>query len=91
MERLRQRSVFKGGRNMKGNSQADRLLNYLQTHAGITPDVAYTKLGIYRLSARVFDLRDKGYKILTTMIPVKSKFNGEEVYVARYSLVKESL
>lgn len=76
---------------MKGNSQADRLLHYLKTHAGITPDVAYTKLGIYRLSARIFDLRDKGYKILTTMIPVKSKFNGEEVYVARYSLVKESL
>ena len=40
-------------------TQCDRLLNYLETHTAITPLDAWNELGIYRLGARVWDLRNK--------------------------------
>lgn len=46
-------------------SQTVMLLKYLKTHRSITPIDALTKLGIYRLSARIFNLRRMGYKIDT--------------------------
>jgi hypothetical protein len=46
-------------------SQNIRLINYLQTNTEINPLTAWQQLGIYRLSARVLDLRKEGYKIKT--------------------------
>ena len=49
-------------------SQNDRLLEYLKRHReGITTYQAVKILGIYRISARIADLRDRGYKISTIM------------------------
>lgn len=42
------------------------VLQYLREHPSLTPPVAYNDLGIYRLGARIFDLREKGHKILNT-------------------------
>jgi hypothetical protein len=47
--------------------QNARLLNLLQTGIPVTSDLALT-LGIRRLSARVFDLRSKGWGITTRMV-----------------------
>jgi len=40
-----------------------------------------------RLSGRIFDLRNDGYKIKTDVIPVKNR-RGETCYVASYTLEK---
>ncbi|MBO4924439.1 MAG: helix-turn-helix domain-containing protein [Bacteroidales bacterium] len=66
-------------------SQNKRLLSYLIEHSSITPDEAWRKLGIYRLSARIFDLREKGYNITTSTQTVICA-DGIEADVARYTL-----
>lgn len=70
----------------KKQSQCDRLINYLNTHTAITPMDSWNKLGIYRLGARVWDLRHKrGYRISKEMVEVKNRF-GEKCRVAQYRL-----
>lgn len=70
------------------NTQNGRLLAYLQRHASINPLEAWSQLGIYRLGARVFDLKKAGHNIVTSRKAVRNRF-GEEVNVASYSLVRE--
>jgi len=65
--------------------QQQRLLSYLKKHAGITPMEAWQILGIYRLSARVFELRRKGYDIRKVTAEVRNSFK-EKCHVAKYSL-----
>lgn len=65
--------------------QCGRLLDYLEDHVSITPSQAWKELGIYRLSARVFDLRSMGYDIETNRKEVFSPF-GESTYIAEYRL-----
>lgn len=58
-------------------SQNDRILMYLKTNKKITPAEAFTDLGIYRLSARIKELRERGHDIRTLMTESKdgeSKF-----------------
>lgn len=70
-------------------SQETRLLEYLKTHdAGIKPLEALQELGIYRLSARIKDLRDHGYNIVTNKVGVETAHGGT-AWVAEYRLVKE--
>ena len=64
-----------------------KILEYLSAHGSITPAEAFMKLGIYRLGARVFDLRRLGYPISTTMEYVIR--DGEQVKYARYSLSRQ--
>lgn len=55
-------------KNKTTKSQTERLLKYLMTHKkGITTHQACSILGIYRISARVADLRERGYQIETIM------------------------
>lgn len=70
------------------NTQNGRLLTYLQRHPSIDPLEAWTKLGIYRLGARVFDLKAAGHNIVTSRKSVRNRF-GEEISVASYALVRE--
>lgn len=66
--------------------QCDRLLDYLTQRGPIDPMTAWTELGIYRLGARVFDLKAAGHAITKTMVLVKNRFN-EDCRVAQYQLV----
>ena len=67
-------------------TQCDRLLKYLETHSGITPMDAWNKLGIYRLGARVWDLRHKRKLTITKqMVTVLNRY-GEKCRVAQYRL-----
>lgn len=70
---------------MKKPSQNKRLLAYLIEHQSITPLEALRRLGIYRLSARIFDLRERGHNITTTTQAVTLS-DGEKAEVARYTL-----
>lgn len=46
-----------------------RLLNYLKTHKkGITGHDALIKLGLYRLSGEIHQLRNEGHNIKTEMM-----------------------
>ena len=64
---------------VKKITKKDKLLNYLLTHKrGITGKDALAKIGLYRLSGEIHQLRKQGYNIQTEMMYC----NGEEF--ARY-------
>ena len=44
-------------------SQNERVLNYMREHGSIDPMRAVRDLGIYRLSARIYDLKALGVAI----------------------------
>ena len=70
-------------------TQEDRVLKYLQTHKrGITQDQATKVLGVSRLGARIFDLKEAGHIIDSDRIKVKNRY-GEEVFVSQYHLIRE--
>lgn len=67
-------------------TQCARLLSWLREHGRVNPLTAWNELGIYRLSARVFDLQNHGgHKITAGTITVQNKF-GEDCEVAEYRL-----
>ena len=66
----------------KPDTQLKALRAFIKQHGSITPLQALRKLGIYRLSARVHDLRASGMKIKTAL--VKSS-NGKRY--AKYVVV----
>lgn len=66
-------------------TQCERLLARLK-RGPITPLEAWSELGIYRLGARVFDLKEQGHEITKKMVAVSNKF-GEECRVAKYTLL----
>lgn len=67
------------------NTQKDRLIKYLAENESINPLTAWVNLGIYRLSAVIFLLREDGFNIETDKIEVKNQF-GESCRVANYKL-----
>jgi hypothetical protein len=70
------------------NYQKIRLLEYLLKHGKIaSPLVAWSRLGIYRLSAVVFDLRKLGIEIETELVDIDNQF-GERCRVASYRLLE---
>ena len=66
-------------------TQCERLKSYLTEHDAIDPMTAWNALGIYRLGARIFDLKASGIKIISDTVSVKNRF-GEECRVASYSI-----
>lgn len=67
-------------------NQNQMILQHLKKHKVITPAEAYGKYGVYRLSARILDLRDAGHNILTTI--VESTGRRGTKHFAEYRLVK---
>lgn len=67
------------------SNQKKRLLAHLEKFGCVNPLEAWRVLGIYRLSARIFDLREEGHNITRETITVTNKF-GEQVSVANYIL-----
>ena len=70
-------------------TQRERLLDCLRHvgEHGITPMDAWQNLGIYRLGARIHDLRNEGHEIVSERVDVNNRF-GETCRVARYRLVE---
>lgn len=62
-------------------TQANAILKHLQDGNGITPMEALELCGCFRLSARIADLKKRGYEIITEKVKVEG---GK--YVARYHL-----
>lgn len=70
------------------NSQNDKILDFIRKHGNITQAQAVTEFNCYRLSARIFDLKEKGYDIRTIMC-VKKNEDGNVVQYAKYVLKGE--
>ena len=71
-------------------TQCERLLEYLDSDYGIDPITAWTELGIYRLGARVFDLKKQGHVINKTDKVVRNRW-GEKCVVAYYKLERTKI
>jgi hypothetical protein len=61
----------------------ERLLQWFTLRSTITPLQALRELGIYRLGARVFDLREAGHDIHTELMEVHNAHGGTS-RIARY-------
>ena len=68
-------------------TQKQKILRHLQEVGTITPVQAFFDYSIMRLAAIVFDLKDDGYDIETTILKSENKF-GEPVRYAQYKLIK---
>ena len=72
---------------MNGNVTQKRfLLEHLQKYGSIEPLTALKHYGIYRLGARISDLRAEGWNIKTDRITTKSLITGHPVTFAKYIL-----
>jgi hypothetical protein len=63
------------------DSQNSQILNHLMTCGTLTPMDALNLFGCFRLSARVRELKDKGFNIKTEMVVIGEK------KVAKYSMI----
>lgn len=61
-------------------TQCEQILKHLQTRGTLTPIDALNEYGVFRLAARVKDLRDSGHNVVTIR-----ETQGEKVF-ARYLL-----
>ena len=68
-------------------TQTQAILEYLDEYGSITPLEAIRDLGVYRLSARISDIKKDGIPIKTDMVTVPNR-RGTKSNIARYSLVE---
>lgn len=66
-------------------TQNQRILDYIAEFGSITQLEALQDLGAMRLASRISDLRRLGYPIISTVEPVKNRFE-EKCYIKRYRL-----
>lgn len=71
---------------MSKATQAQRVLDYMDTFGGITQLEALQDLGVMRLASRISDLKKQGYPITSDVVAVKNRFD-ESCYIKRYKLV----
>lgn len=65
------------------NTTQQRVFDYITEFGSITSLQAFVDLGESRLSARVWELKDKGIKIDSEMIEVENRFH-EKRHVKKY-------
>lgn len=66
-------------------TQKELVLNHLKSHRKISDLEAYSRYGIRRLGARIWDLRAAGYSIRTEMTTKPNRF-GKKTTFATYIL-----
>lgn len=67
-------------------SQCEKILTFLRECGSITPLDAIREFSCLRLGARIWDLKQKGYKIRTYIESAKNRY-GDSVHYARYTLL----
>lgn len=65
-------------------TQKKLVLEHLKNIGSITSNEAIEKYGITRLSDRIFNLRNEGINIKTTLITVDTRYGKEQI--AKYTL-----
>lgn len=71
--------------NEQTMTQKDMILRYMQEHGSITQLQAVEEFGCYRLSGRIYDLKNDGFAIRRDTVTKKNR-NGKAVSFARYHL-----
>ena len=69
-------------------SQETRVLNYMLDFGSISSFEAFKDLGVTRISARIFELRKRGYFIENEWEHTTNRY-GDKVKYVRYTLNKE--
>lgn len=69
-------------------TQCERIVEYMEEHGSITTKDAFFDLGISRLSARIFELRDAGYAIAEEWESAENRY-GEMVNYKRFKLKEQ--
>ena len=64
-------------------TQAERVLDWLQSGKTITTLDAFKELGITRIAARVFELKEQGVLVKKRMLKVINRYD-ETCHVAEY-------
>lgn len=57
-------------------TQTDRILKALQSGQKLTPMAALKRFGCFRLAARVYELRRKGYDVVATTVKRSGKHHA---------------
>lgn len=65
-------------------TQSDKVFNYIENFGSINTYQAFTDLGISRLSARIWELRNRGINIKKESYKIRNRF-GEKITVYKYS------
>tara|TARA_R110000796_G_scaffold13679_2_gene44070 strand:- start:78 stop:290 length:213 start_codon:yes stop_codon:yes gene_type:complete len=66
-------------------TQEERILEYLSQHEKITGIEALRELSIFRLASRISNLKKKGYKITSKLVPVVNNY-GEKCHISEYRI-----
>lgn len=72
---------------MKTLTQKERIIRHLNDKGSITALEAMKEYGIMRLTSRVCELKNEGYRIRSEFISSKNRYN-EPVSFSKYSLIK---
>ena len=70
------------------NSQKHYILNHMRKYGFINPMIALREYGSFRLGARIADLREEGYNIVTERTESISPLTGNRVSYATYRLIE---
>jgi len=68
-------------------TQTDQVLDYLRNTGPLDQFTAKDELGVLRLGARIWDLKQRGYAIRTELIEAPTEYGGTRI--ARYALLRE--
>ena len=69
-------------------SQCDMILRYMTENGGITAAEAVDEIGCYRLSSRIWDLKQAGHSIKKERLTKKNRY-GKMVSYAKYTLEEQ--
>lgn len=68
-------------------TQTSQLTEYLLAGNSITSMEAFEKFGCTRLSARIFDMREKGINVVTEIVDGRNRY-GSHCQYAKYYIKK---
>lgn len=71
---------------MTQKTQKELILDHLRNFGTLEPLEALREYGIYRLGARISELRSQGVQISKEMVASKSSITGKTVHFAKYRL-----
>lgn len=74
--------------NLQVDTQTYLIGKHLVKQGSITTMESFAEYGCTRLSARIYDLRDRGWDIRTTRMSAKNKY-GHKISYAMYTLQEE--
>lgn len=69
-------------------TQKQMVMAYIEKNGSISSRDAFSELGVTRLSAVIFDLKEEGYEFEKKTERGKSMFGGRNPHYARYFLKK---